>query len=228
MAMTRRGFLGTLAAAFAGAAVFDAKTLLWTPAPVGPIVLADAAAIDEQLELNALADALARNAGEAFRRHPAVTLREVVYRHTGSVGLPDGLLAIPDKGLGSFEAGTTRNLVVTNKMACRLPVLTDLLIGRVRGADGDIFAPITRELRPGEPFASGDRSDENLRVAVGVDPATGLSVRVLEFSQRVMRGRVDRMTGVEMAVGYWRPLLFRRDAFDVFGFLDRETAEEEG
>lgn len=106
--LTRRGFLGTLAAAATGAAAaFDPNSKLWIPRAVASEVveglalvmrpLSDSVVqriIDTQLELNDLAARIAREMTARLERHKSVLLRQVLYELSRQNHL-DGLIRLP-------------------------------------------------------------------------------------------------------------------------------------
>lgn len=210
MSVSRRGFLQTLAASLVGAATFDPKALLWVPARPTQIIQVTgdaqqaALAMEQAAELNELAFRLARMMTERLARHPSLALREVMYRHSGSVHLPPDTLEIPEEGLGRFEPMATRIMPTHHLSQGYKP--RDLLEGLAFnltdsifhvGRQIDMFAPVGVELRPGEPFT------EDVAIGVGTDPESGLSVRVLRFEMDRRRG-TQLMLGAEMAGGRWR------------------------
>ena len=210
MDFSRRGFLRSLAVAVGTAAVFDPKTMLWTPAPVGPVELvslalsgeardtatAVQAVIDQQLELNALALIYAERLADRLKRHPSIALREVMYQHAGHVRLAD-TLQIEGGNVGRFEQ-KARVVVTTDRdVHKRLDDVVADLAHCVSRQQVDMFAPIGAELRPNEPFSS------DTAIGVATDPASGLSVRVLQYQQEGHRGL---WTDVEVAGGRWRSL----------------------
>lgn len=111
--LSRRGFLGTLAAAATGAAAaFDPIAKLWVPKALASDLTAERAlehleiisrplssravqaVIDTQLELNDLALRVARAMTDRLAAHKSVLLRQVVYELSGQTHL-DGLIRMP-------------------------------------------------------------------------------------------------------------------------------------
>lgn len=203
MAIGRRGFLFTLAAAAVGAATFDPKSLLWVPTvrPIVPVELSGtsaAAVIAEQLELNDIAMRFAKEMASRLERHPSVTLREVMFKHAGHVHLP-GSLDVEDMGRGSFVPMPTRVMkvgVLGHSTADYLATMGDQMASDIRSRhDIDMFAPIGADLRPGVPFSE-------CAIGVATDPESGISVRALRFLHEG-RGPAQTLTGVELAAGRW-------------------------
>lgn len=208
MNFSRRGFLQTLAAAAVGAATFDPTRLLWTPKAPEPLIVGGLTAADvaTQLELNEIAMLVARQMTERLARHPSVALREVMFRHGGTVDLPPDLLEIPDVGVGHFAPMATRVMATrqTWTLGPTHSAVEDIahdLEQKITHAGRaiDMFAPVGVELRTGEPFT------EDVQVGVATDPESGLSVRVLRFDmdRAGKRGVATQMTSAEMAGGRW-------------------------
>lgn len=211
MQLTRRGFLSTLAAATAGAAVFDPKKLLWVPgAPSAPVALVTEAAapvlIEQQLELNALALAFAQQMTERLARHPSVALREVMFRHAGIIKIPAGSLVLDDLAQGKFDPLGRRimphgALSLKAGAATQKQFLDDM--GRLMSSEIhragqaiDMFAPVGTELRPGVSFSA------DVNIGTATDPQSGLSVRAIRFEHDCGR-RLETRVGFEMAGGRW-------------------------
>lgn len=197
--MTRRAFLTTMAASAAVAAVYDPKALLWVPEEKQTdIVLASGAAdIATQIELNELARRVAAGLSDRLGLGAdGFIVRDVIYRHTGNVTLPAGLLGLCGVGPRQFEAAGRRLVTIpggTEKQQVDQAVwgLRDYILHeRI-----DMFAPIAKELRLGEPFSP------DIMVGRATDPETGLSVRALRFHQVGVR---EWLTGFEVAGGHAR------------------------
>lgn len=213
--LTRRGFLQILGVA-TGAVVLDPIAKLWVPAPVQAasiITVEDlsvrqiAAIAEQQSELDELALLVARQMTDRLERHRSTVLAEIMYRHSGIVQLPPNTLDVEGLGVGTLEPSPGRTMVTaqeTSVHGVRIP-RTDLarqlagLLSMALPVGLDTFAPIGRELRPGEPFS------EDTFIGFATDPESGLSVRVLRFEQDARGGRLQQLTGVEMAGGRWRP-----------------------
>lgn len=203
MAISRRGFLQTLATALVGAATFDPKSLLWVPASAtGHVELATDASVSLTLELNELALLAARRMTERLARDKSLALREIMFRHTGSVHLPPGVLELTDHGLGRFEPQATRLMVGAEfpSRSAFINSVTAELTNRISAERLDCFAPIGRELRVGEPFS------DDVGIGMATDPESGLSVRVLRWEIDRTRGRTKTVTSVEMAGGQWKSI----------------------
>lgn len=197
MNIGRRGFLHTLAAAAVGAATFDPKALLWTPAPkaVEIIAAADPILLERLLELDAIALQFAKATADRVARQKTVALQEVTYRLSGRVDA--GLITLDSGEAGHFEPAHERLVRTVYGPARQVPLGVlrnfpdDLPLGRV-----DMYAPITREMRPGEPFSA------DVRIGVATDPDSGISARVMEFEQDGRRG-ARTMAMFEVAGGTW-------------------------
>lgn len=211
MQLSRRGFLSVLASAAATAATFDPKSMLWVPAPksILPVELT-VPTLDQvgqaleitklaetQLELNELALKVAKQMTERLMRSESVALREVMFRHSGHVRV--GLLEVDEIGVGAFEPAYGR-FMVTLPPRDRAKYLDSTSLARAlaydlgsRASAYDMFAPISAELRPGEPFT------DDVAIGWATDPDSGLSVRVMRFEQ----DRVGTMLSAEMAGGCW-------------------------
>lgn len=220
MSLSRRGFLQTVMASLAGAAVFDPKALLWVPAPPEAVVLAaDPAAISLQLELNDLALQCAKAMRERLLRHPSIALRQVMYEYAGHVRLPiAGSLEVEQKGRGYFEPCQTRLSVDAPAAGTTVNDLTYELHSQIAYPHGhrrrpgpiDMFAPIGSDLRVGEPFSP------DVAVGIGTDPESGLSVRVLRYAlakDTMAIGGRERI-GLEMAGGNWMTWHVRQSSGD--------------
>lgn len=201
--LSRRGFLQTLAAAV-GTAVFEPVGSLWIPTPPSIVPVSIEAAtpvqqvIDQQVELTELAMMCANRLGDRltkFQRvtHDTLILREVVYEQTGHVHLEKMLLRVPDVGTVHFAPVGERCVGFTEGNRRVLPLIVDSLMQQVDLHGADIFAPIGRELRPGDAF-----SNDTL-IALATDPLSGLSVRVIQFEHDGPRRRT--MYGLEVAGG---------------------------
>lgn len=195
--MSRRAFLGTMAASLATAAVYDPKTLLWMPEEKSTdiVLAATSADITAQLELNDLAARVARAMSERLELHPSVGLSEVVYRYTGAMDLPKGLLGVLGVGPGYLKP-TGRHMLSTDGAATPKAInsYADALSTFVKDKRIDMFAPISADLRPGEPFSP------DVKVGRATDPETGLSVRAMRFEQ----AGVGWWTSYEIAGGRWQ------------------------
>lgn len=205
MLTTRRGFLQTVMASLAGAAVFDPKALLWVPAPKEAVTLSTDVAL--QLELNDLALQCAKVMRERLFRHPSIALRQVMYEYAGHVRLPiAGSLEVEQKGRGYFQPCEHR-LSIDAPAATTVNQLTGDLYSQIMWPYGhrrrpgpiDMFAPIGSDLRVGEPFTP------DVGIGLGTDPESGLSVRVLRYTlakDTMAIGGHERI-GLEMAGGNW-------------------------
>jgi hypothetical protein len=184
VAISRRGFLQTLAAAAVGAATFDPKSLLWTPAPkpVEIIAAADPILLERLLELDALAMKFAKATAAHLSRQQAVALREVAYRLSGQVDA--GLIALETGETGRFEPSDSRLISTFYGAGSYIDRHIDLhkVVADIPLDHVDMFAPVTRELRPNEPFT------DDVLIGVATDPESGISARVLQFDQDGRRG----------------------------------------
>lgn len=219
MALTRRGFLQIMGVALGTAAVFDPKSMLWVPETKAIAAALDApfkgltgsaaeAAVkriaEQQLELNDLAMLVAHQMTDRLERSRAVLLHQIMFREAGHVRLANQL-DVDQLGRGYFVPAPSR-VAWTNEFDrnANRPYVVDAMakelayeIGRRRC---DMFAPISSELRPGEPF-TGD-----IAAGVGTDPSSGLSVRVVRFEIEPNGRHYQRtLHTVEMAGGEWEP-----------------------
>lgn len=198
MEFTRRGFLQTLAASVAGAAVFDPKSLLWLP-KTAPVEIVASAEVEQQLELNDLALRFAQSVGVQLQErhgHKPLILQDVMYQHTGSTMLPANALSVAGKGHGFFEPSGRVMTPTIWPTAPQIPVIAREYLSRARAyGDNAMFAPIGTDLRPGSPF-------QGVQIGLGTDPATGLSARVIRYDHQGKRN-TQTMTGFELAGGSW-------------------------
>ena len=196
MNLSRRGFLGTMLAAAAGAAAsFDPVRKLWVMAQpaeiVVPAVTWTSAVADETADLTDVALRFARSMGEQLQSHHATVLRDVAIRHTGHAGLGQLLLDGQQGGEGYFAPSPTR-IQRTLQRGSREPLDDAARAMSPRYYNVDMFAPIGTELRQGVPFT-------DCLVGTATDAETGLSARALRF--KTTDGTVHTM--VEVSGGRW-------------------------
>lgn len=200
--ISRRGFLQTMAAAAVGAAVYDVDTKLWRPAQGGLILPADAGEIvlAQQHELNLAAAWVAHELGGRLERHNAFGLRDIIYRHTGNVDLPAGVLDLLEVGPGRFQGLAARKLIVIDNIGqARMHAAAGAMSMHIIDRKLDAFAPLTTELRPGESF------DKDMLFGIATDPETGMSVRAMRWTQVAGGQAPHTLYGFEIAAGRWEP-----------------------
>jgi len=195
MNFTRRGFLGTTLAAI-GAAVFDPMAKIWQPKTVlaMPATVQPATGIlsAEALAFNDLAQRVATAFGQRLsaRSWPGIVLSDVQYKRSEY----SGILEI-DGNHGRF-APFEHRIMTSAAPGFRLSE-RDLPHALASGLDlpGYLIAPITGELRPGEPF------DRDMAVALATDPVTGVMIRLLGWENDSGGRNGQQMYGLEVAQG---------------------------
>lgn len=209
---SRRGFLKTLMTGVSLAA-FDPILKLWLPQTQKVVgVTLDAASgetlaqavqkvTDEQLEMNDLALRIAKQLGERMADFKAIGLSQVDYqvvKHLQNVG---PLIDVD---------GEARLFLPNQRVMESVPIgeasvdrLVRNLYFRAVESGTDVFAPITPELSPGSKF------DDDMKIGIGVDPETGVSIRLLKWFQdsgaatyKTPIVLTDPMAPVQ---GAWRP-----------------------
>jgi hypothetical protein len=225
-------------------ATFDPKSLLWVPKSMmaipdearvilAPGVFGAGTSVDEVLELNDLAMKFARAMTDRLERHKSVALREIMFRQSGHVRLPPGILDVTDHGIGEFEPTPSRAMVtVGSGLSFKTPAsavdhAASLAMSFIEENRVDAFAPIGQEMRPGEPFSGVGA------IGLATDPESGLSVRVLRWKQDGRGGRPIEMAGFEIAGGRWVARDFGRgeNSFDTRLGIERrnvDTLDREG
>ena len=189
---SRRGFLGTLSAALVGAAAtFDPLRGLWVPQSTGKI--APTAGLEE---LNDLALCFAQMmAGRLADRRASEVIRSVTYESRSFVALPPSLRVVGLRpGMFVPAPRTAKTGQVGSRRSDYLDTMADQTMRALRGTQVNIFAPMSKDLRPGTVFT-------NALVTVVGDPSSGLSVRAMRFKD-ASSGHL--MTLVELAGGHWR------------------------
>lgn len=211
--LTRRGFLGTMLAAAAGAvANFDVSKGLWVPgctdllkegAQVSPLALPQVswtrAIAENQSELNDIALRFAQTMAPRLMKTKATVLRRMMLERVGHMDL--GLITLTDDdgnhaGRGHYKPAVHRvskDLEAAHRGYTARTGMDDAADQMFRDVEKfDTFAPIGVNLRDNVPFA-------DCLVGTAVDPASGLSARALRF--RTTDGIVH--TECELAVGNW-------------------------
>lgn len=202
MAWTRRGFLGA-ALALIGEAVFDPIGKLWHQRPslhqeilgLRPLGSVDAAA-----EFDALTQDIATMFGRYLERSKVLVVSDVEFART----LEPGVMRLEDVTDGErdqrgwFEPSRSRLMTTFDpKHVGRRDIPEKIVRQFLSNADPEAYAPITGELRPGEPF------DKDTAVALGRCPQTGLMVRVLRFENDAPGSGAGVRLGLEVAGGRW-------------------------
>lgn len=216
--VTRRAFLHTLTAATVGAvATFDPLRKLWIPgsapgaivaaAPMEPDVVVAPASVnlDEFAELQDIALRFAQQMANRLERWRGHVLEQVLCRQMDGVRVrsADSLLEIGGLGRGAFVPANRRVVKTGNARAwgnssTYLDYMAAEMMSDIRKMRVDMFAPVGIELRPGVAFTEA-------MVATATDPQSGLSARAIRYNN--FDGiRMERLTGVEMAVGVWEEI----------------------
>lgn len=219
--LTRRGFLGTMLAAAAGAvANFDVSKKLWVPgvpdrvADVTQWTIEQVAERSElalpvltwtkdvpgnQAELIDVAMRFAKTMAPRLQKTKATVLRRMMLEHAGHMDL--GLITLTDDdgnpaGRGYYEPAVHRvskDLEAAHRGYRARTSMEDAADQMFSDvAQFDAFAPIGVNLRDNMPFA-------DCLVGTATDPESGLSARALRF--RTVDGVVH--TECELAVGNW-------------------------
>jgi len=157
--------------------------------------------LDANLELRDLALRVAKQMGERFADRRAMVLRELVGQQA-TPATPDGLIHFASNMAeatrqGRFVAEPHR-LTATGRVA---PDSNSFIKAMAYDLDRHIgwghrlkmTAPISAELRPGDPFTDCD-------VVVATDHESGVSVRAVRWTQP----GEGVLTSMEMAMGTWR------------------------
>lgn len=224
--LSRRGFLKTLGAALATAAVFEPKSLLWLPKVearavdliVDPTDAVLRNVIAKQEELNALALTFAKTMGERLERTRAVALHEVLYQMNGNVLLAPEHLFLngdwhEDLDASRFATGP-RTMIVTDARKPDINHVSGEMLSDLRGVD--MFVPIGTDLRPGEPFAIQDYpwgGRGPTLVGVATDPESGISARAITVERTSRKGYGGSgLIGFEIAAGRWQKTVIEQPA----------------
>lgn len=210
---SRRGFLQTIMSAV-GLAAFDPISKLWVPQKERVVgitlqaaegqTLAEAVqkVTDEQLELNNLAFRVARRLGEHLERFQAIGLQAVEYRFVQHVQNVGPLIDID--GESRLFLPNARHMEAVPLGEASVDQLARQLAFRAQISNTQVFAPITTELSPGSKF------DDEMQIGIGVDPDTGVSIRLLKWMQEgagTYRTAVLLTDTIQQPGDYNRPFL---------------------